>query len=50
MDLYAQFMELFELLDDAQKRRLLFLASLMAQSDDAAPDSDADADSPDKDA
>lgn len=41
MDLYSQFMELFRLLDDEQKRRLIFLASMMAQ--DAAPqDSDAD--------
>lgn len=41
MDLYAQFMELFELLSDEQKRRLVFLASLMAQGG-APQDSDAD--------
>lgn len=41
MDLYSQFMELFGLLDDEQKRRLIFLASLMAQGG-APQDSDAD--------
>lgn len=44
MDLYAQFMELFELLSDEQKRRLVFLASLMAQG---GTPQDSDADRPD---
>lgn len=47
MDSYSQFMEIFELLSDDQQKRLLFLAKLMAQGNEAAPDSADNADSHD---